>query len=284
MDILDFIKDVGVNLISHYIINKKVAKSKVNETSTPVVIDTGEKPMPYRKQVAVRLLDTIDLLSLNYNKIQLSEISHQLDFLPVSLIEDYFRGEIEPSKKFIEEYAEHYGLNVNWLRHGKGQKFVKYDKFPIYPEAYRQDIDTLEPEQIFFVRSTGENGEAGILLKMTSTKFIVLPRTYYLSSNVGATGQLQIESFYELIKKISAAHYSINGLLLSNIEFSSLFQGEVYAGKVLSDHKQCSYWWDDFLDINHECSISNEYELLYGAEFVEAQNTVRYMQGRKYTL
>jgi transcriptional regulator with XRE-family HTH domain len=217
-------------------------------------------------------------MSRKYEKLSISNICDFLDYTSVNAIDDYFNARTEPSTDFLRKYSDFFGLEYKWLRHGEGNKFIKKNYNPTLPKDYNEHIDFIKPDQIFFIRSKDENGEAGIILRLTDYKFIILPRTYNISDKVGGTGQSQIDSFYDLIKDLSRTYpsHKLSGLQLDRKEFDELFNGEVYPGKYFNGYRQASYWWDDFLDYNHKYPIAKDYEFLYGKGFIEAQRIVRY--------
>lgn len=288
MILYDLTIGVTSNLISNCIDKILEKQKKAVHIDAEIMSVKNEEPLckslTYAEQVANRLQLTKEMMSHRYNILTTSKISNYLNYDSVTLIDDYFQGKQEPTISFLGKYSEYFGLELDWLRHGEGNKYKRYkglNCFPLLPRDYKKQIIEKNPEQIYFVRSKGENGDSGIVLKLSNYKYLILPRTYNVSSHVGGTGQSQIESFFDLIRELSrkSSGYELKGLMLDSNEFLDLFQGELYPGKyfdTFDTFRQLSYWWDDFLDFKHELPIAKDYEHLYGNEFLFAQEIVRY--------
>lgn len=276
-----FLTDILTGITSNYIYNKLANENKNEPKSvnleinvfTDSKVETKNKYL-YNKQLSDRLLLSIDLMSSKHEKLSASSICDYLSFSSVNMIEDYLCGNQEPTSDFLRRYSDYFGIEFKWLRHGEGNKFIKAKSNPKMPSDYKIQIDDINPNHIFLIRSKSKNGEAGIILQLTEFKYLILPKVYNISGEVGGIGQLQLLSFYDLIENLSCAYpiSKLSGLQLNKNEFDELFAGEIYPSKYLCGQK--SFWWDDLLDFEHKYPISKNYEALYGKGFIEAQSII----------
>lgn len=276
------LKDVAIgvvaNLVSNRILEKKVIqtipKQQIDEKEQ---FNEDEEPIAYSKQLSIRLLETIELLSLRFKELSYSKICDYLNWDSVTTVENYFNGTIEATYDFLKKYSDFFGIELHWLRHGEKHKFQILPKHETYATDYEEEIKKLKPQSVIFVRQNSEKGYAGIMLNLSDFKYIILPETYNISSYVGDTGQRQIFSFYKLVKSFSDSFSSFQkkGVILEKDEFDSLFAGILYPGKILDKYRTTNYWWDDLLDVNHKHPIAKDYEYWYGPEFIKAQDVIK---------
>lgn len=284
--------DLIVGIISNLISNKIQKNIEVKEnvsTKEKIKLITQEATLSvpetrsYIEEVAERLNVSIEHLNTREGIITFSLICDFLNWKSVSEIEDYFLGKKEPSLIFLEGYSNFFGIELDWLRHGKGNIFMKLNQPNLSILGCLKYIVELNPEQIYFVRSKCNDGYSGIILKMSNYKYLILPKNYKISSNVGEGGSREIEEFFDLIKSLSLRFggYKLNGLIISEDMFSDLFSGKLYFGKLIKTKSQINYWWDDFLDYEHKMPISINYERFYGVEFIKAQQIVKWRKEKK---
>lgn len=290
MDILyKLIKDIIVGIISKtvtYLFKEKkssVVQNPIMETQSNIeesIRDINiEVPKTHSYAIALgkRLSESMEMLNSDYSKKSLSKICDYINYPSVSELEKYFSGEVEAPREFILKYADNFGLNYNWLRHHEGSPIKLHEFYATRAYEYYEIILNLKPSTIFYVRSESKRGESGIVLKLDEHKYIVFPATFNISSFVGGIGRKQIISFYELIKALKN-HFSFLrnfGLILPEEEFDDLFTGKVYPTKAFECKTLCLHWWDDLLDYDHKYPISQDYERMYGIEFINAQEIIR---------
>lgn len=288
--ILKFIKEVIVGLFGKLvssIINRSNEPKGVepqNEIQTLAISnDTGEHLQKtntssnYSQQLAERLSSSMNMMQLNHKKLTHSKICDSLNYESVSKVEGYFLGRAEAPREFLESYCNFYGIDYQWIRHGEKNPFELLSFHASRAMEYRDKILDLGTSSIFYIRSKSENGDSGIVLKLSEFKYIVLPSTFHISSYVGGEGGKQIVSFYELIKSLTSnfSFFHTFGLVLPEDEFNQLFSGKIYPGKIFESNSLCLHWWDDLLDIYHKFPISKNYENMYGEEFIKAQDIIR---------
>lgn len=281
---LKFVKDILVG-VSGKLISILISKKKANSSISENLI-TNQKieeviivkePSRYSRELGQRFTNSVELMKLNNHTLTYSKICDHLNYKSVSLVEKYFSGEMEASKKFIKKYCDFYGIEYEWLRHGDKNPFQLRSRYVSRIADYREDILNLNAKAIFYVRSGSQNGKSGIVIKLSDQKYLSFPSTFNVSSHVGGEGRKQIVSFYELIKSLTStfSFFQTFGLILTEEEFNDLFNGRIYPQKVFESNIRCLHWWDDLLDIYHKNPISADYEKMYGLEFLKAQEIIK---------
>jgi hypothetical protein len=282
MFIQEIIVGISTNLISDIITNKfnrTKTKNKIlakKRFSVDKSINSDKKN-EYKYEISERLKFSIQLINKLKENITFSFLNEKLLFSSVSEIEDFFLGKKEPTEDFLNKYSKYFGFEVNWLKHGIGNTFKINELYESDPLEYSKAIKALSPIEIYFVRAESEYGNSGIILKLSDFEYLVLKRTYQICSSVGATGKIKLANLYELIKNLSNIKDGINlsGVLLTNEQFSKVFNGNLYFGNIIENIKSMDYWWEDFMDYNHSKPIAMYYEIQYGKEFIEAQKIVK---------
>lgn len=239
------------------------------ETAELIQVDT------YVDQLGERLSLSKELLSSRNERLTYSKIYEYLNYNSVTLIEEYFTGKKEASKKFLIDYADFFGLEYNWLRHGDDNIFKIGKEYPLYPLQYKNTIIELRPVKIFFVRSDSFEGNSGIVIQLTNKKYIILKRTYHISGELGGRGMIQLFRFYKLILELKKVRMNCTGLILKKECFNKLFCGMIYPEKVIEENRKGKYWWDDLLDVDYQYSRKVDYENHYGKAFVDAQYIIK---------
>ncbi|NJO94365.1 MAG: hypothetical protein HC820_08545 [Hydrococcus sp. RM1_1_31] len=231
-----------------------------------------------------RLVYSLELMKQGYeemNGLSVPKIADVLSLEKAGILQDYFDGTQEPSFHFLETYAALFGINQNWLKYGEREPFLTTEKTCLYATEYLNRIKELSPEIIYFIRSDKKEGNSGILLKLSEYKYTYFPKTWYISSHVGSTGETQIFEFYRLIEALKAQKRSVNppyycqGRIVNSKDFNNLFCGKIYPGSIIAFNE--NPWWDDFTDFNQSYAYAQEYEQMYGKEFIKAQETLKYL-------
>lgn len=222
-----------------------------------------------------RLNQYKDILQESNEQYTIPRLAKIMGFSSTGELECYFKGEKEPDFAFLEKFSDVFGINYDWLSEGRGKPFVTDGEH--YPESCYSYIENLNPEKIYFIRSDAKEGFTGIILQINDYKCKIVDGRWHISSYVGAGGQMQIYSMYKLIKRLRENGYSSKcfGRTLGDKDFSLLFSGNILPSLIL-DKYSISYWWNDFMDINPSHPTSKKYEDLYGAEFIKAQEIVKF--------
>ena len=219
---------------------------------------TADSPRSARLRVLLNLLND----GCGADRLTISEIAEQLQLEKVSHLEGYFSGVDEPPIEMLKELADLFCVNSEWLLHGKGVPF--YHLEPFFSEAHESLplIRSTDPEQVFFVRSSSENGECVVVLKYNDWKYHCLSIRCHVSAHVGATGSSQLLSLFSLIEELSkpAPYFHCVGETLKPAEFDKLQNGEYFPGSILRKRGSGSPWWDALLDIHYKHSTHHPYQ------------------------
>jgi hypothetical protein len=225
-----------------------------------------------------RLVYSLQLINedrVESKRLSIAKVAHMLGLERVGILQNYFEGE-EPSFKFLDDYAHTFGIYPNWLKFGDASPFYSSENTCLFATGYLSRIKELSPKVIYFLREDNNFGNSGILLKFSENKFIYFPKTWDISSNGGSTKQRQIFMFYQFIKTLKlegSFNYLCQGQILEKDKFSALFCGRVFPGSVIGG--QDNYWWNDFTDIYCSQEKAQEYEQVYGKEFIKAQEIAK---------
>ena len=256
---------------------------KINEENQQQII-LDKVIIDASSRISQRLNKLLELLNQNRNiEVTISELTEFCGYNKEGDLKKYFDGSEEPTYKEQEYICSCIGANSEWLKHGKGEPFRSQESFETYAENYLKTIINKLPKEIIFIRSRGEDGRAGILLKLNKFKYVFLPKTWNISGCVGSTGQRQINSFRQLIEAVNDLKrtsykfdsISITGNHIEEKDFDDLTCGEIYPGSIVGSYKD--NWWDNLTDINHVWAGASSYEEQYGENFIEAQKIIKYL-------
>lgn len=196
----------------------------------------------------------------------------------------YFQGLACPSFSYLDCLADLLGVEKDWLKDGSAygdRIFTPAPTESFYPSEAIYDIYAAKPSTIYFVLCESEEKEATIILEQSEYKFQAISRGYPLDiDHVGATGQRQILSFIELSKQLfRTKQIHCSGFSVTRRQWEELMSGKVWPGRfpyiAKREGRWLPFWADDLCDINHEYSVSKEYEKKYGAWFVRTQRWVK---------
>jgi transcriptional regulator with XRE-family HTH domain len=213
----------------------------------------------------------------SYGKYTIASLAQLMKLHSVGELESVFLGNREPSFDFIDHFCACFGVNRDWLIEGKSNPFRSSEKTNYDPLEYLSEIENINPERIYFIRSESAIGEVFILLKLADWKYKIVSRVWHISDHVGAGGQSQIFGLYKLILALQKSPHRLNcgGRILREADFDNLLSGNAFPGSIIEFPNQENPWWDDFIDVHHTYPISSSYESWYGKGFMEAQSTVR---------
>lgn len=228
---------------------------------------------------SARLRVLLDLLNqgMTSNKLTVSEIAELLTLEKVSHLEAYFSGADEPPISLLKSMADLFNVSPEWLLHGKGAPFGRSKDF--FPEAVEalELIRSTAPKEVYFVRSSSEQGECLIVLKYSEWRYLHLDTICNVSAHVGATGSSQLLSLFKLIKELTnpeTALYCI-GKTISPSDFDKLLNDESFPASILEKRRTSSSWWDALLDIHYKHSTAEKYKECYGPALVDAHRIIR---------
>lgn len=273
-------------------VNSIASNKEDFETFKKEFINDGElnrilqNKIGYRTEFARRLdyiINSINQCRYPEDKINIEYLCEFLGFSSANELKCYYISDVEPTFPFIDGIAEGLEVNSKWLKNGSGKPFSSQLPPPRYHRAmdYLQDIIDIKPKDIIFVLSNDPKPYLGIVLKINELKYDYFPEYYHFSNHVGAGGQSQILSIYNLINELN-----INKLIddcivriISKEVFEKLFNGEIYTGTVCQGKRPPGYWFDDFLSLYKSQEKKKIYINSYGEAFVECQSIVKAMKG-----
>lgn len=237
----------------------------------------NEQTVPHAKQVASRLQECVLRMSAGLQGMPLvpSKLAESMNLDTVTELEDYLAGKREAPLSFLALFAQRFGVNAHWLKHGDGLPFA-----PESPEtANAFDIEQLatelKPEVLCFVRSLGGCGEAAVVFRLQPLKYCVAASGWTISGHVGTR---PLDELYDLIRSIrrrAGRGYSITGRDVPNDLFTALVRGYLYPAQIVESDHYDSRWWDDFTDVYHQYPIEEDaMHERYGKNFIAAQHLV----------
>lgn len=246
-------------------------------SSAPTQPQPEPRRTPYLRRVSARLMQVFDALRTT-QETRDYELSHVAGFLgmdSVGELESYFYSEKEATLGFLDHFADTFGVNSEWLKHGQGQPFHHADPYHLMPEDYHPLIRAFSPETVFFARSTDQEGTTVVVLKLEEWRYFTLPNFWHVSSTVGDTGKAQLISLCHLLKKLQADGQWIRCCQVEESTFDELFHGKAFPGSILEDNRNRSHWCVDLTDVSGRHAPAANYEKMYGPEFIKAQQIIR---------
>lgn len=215
----------------------------------------------------------------SYSQFTIPQLAQIMKLHKVSELENVFIGQDEPTFQFINDFCETFGVNKNWLTEGKEHPFSNNDQTKSNPLCYFENIESINPKGIYFIRANTDTAQTFILLKISNWKYKILHRTWHISGHVGAGGRSQLLSFYMLINKLRGEkdfYMRCGGLTLEENDFNALNLGNKFPGKFIDTGRSEDPWWDDLTDINHRYPIAENYEFWHGKSFIKAQEIIKW--------
>ncbi|HFL2484322.1 TPA: hypothetical protein ACG3H9_002370 [Clostridioides difficile] len=264
-----------INLLSY---NEKNNLEKLNNaiSNNKEFSEFLNKNIIYKTEFAKRLDYIVSLLNQgnSYVNVNLELLGEFLGFESVNELKCYYNKCEYPTYKFIDTLAENLGINKSWLKNGNGKIFKQRLEITFMNDNYFDIIKEKNPQDII-IALLNKNNEAklGLILRINNFKY---EYSNYLNivCNPGETGKNQIFSIYKLIKDLK--FYKMPTIYeLSEIDFDSIFSGELYPGIVTVKGKNELWWVDDFLDINYHQNSKINYQNNYGEYFIHCQNIVK---------
>jgi len=206
--------------------------------------------------------------------IDLIEHYSELDLLKIEL------NEQECPSSLIEKVSVLTGAEVNWIKHGEGKKYL-VESLPYYaPEISNKTIEINNPKELYFCLNT-DNFDMYLIVKCNENKWIKYYFDYSLDfwdwyGDLHYIPQIfnQLKSIYESFDKSGCW---VRGRTYNNKNFQLLENSEDnFLGNLLEKlPKQGENWIDDIRDIHHRYPISDRYESIYGAWFIDMQKYFR---------
>lgn len=235
---------------------------------------------PFARQVGARLQEV--LMRMNDGlwgaPVTLSKLAEMMGLLTVGELEDHFSGRTEAPLPFLDGFASRFGIDADWLKHGKGTPFATHSTGTFSPLDLEKFAKGLAPEIMYLVRNTGGTGELCVVYQIRKWQFHVIPTAWMISGLVGQHGERMLEDLYHLIRRLrdnAFRGYQIMGRDVPDDVYSAMVRGIIYPAQVVDRREHSSQWWDDFTDVKRVYSIAeNNGYARYGQFFLDAQDRV----------
>jgi len=265
----------------------------LSKVTSGVGFNCGTRLKAARKQIGYKPSEIVDILGLK----------SETEYLQME------SGKIDVSNEVIQKYADTFGLNMAWIKHGSSLSMMNrlnpyakvYDE--CNPSYIRHELDIWSEEgienalkKIFFTQPQHlylcvepENPRCLILLGQYSRHYW---KIYDLNSLDFWELGWQFDAKYipfirPFLKKLQErAGFSLSGLYANNNNMIKLYCGNTYPGSVVKDilvyeHKtfnskysNISHWPTDIIDIRYKNSSKSTYKKWYGDWFVKSQNCI----------
>lgn len=237
-------------------------------------------------QIAGRLRKACQLIRRSdHHVFSTAVFAEALGMQTVSDFESRLTGKVEADFAWIVRFTETFGVNAEWIKSGIGQPFATTLALLGDPRRYQELIEMLQPQEIYFVRSSGPVGEITMVFGWAEKKYLVAADMWHLSDCVGSGGARSIVEFYEFLRNMETTFRMTlrpKGHVVAPGVFDDLIEGRVYPRTVLIGKE--APWWDDFIDIEHRWPIAKNYEKQWGPGFTFAQGIVRHALAKKTSM
>lgn len=259
-------------------------RKRETKPAEPAALATVTPAAKKTHATSLRMRQVVDLMNVGRrDPWTVAHFAERLKLERPGELEQILDGTVEPTFEVLEAFSKLTGANAGWLKFGTQQPFSSEEWNDLYPDACLARIRELAPKQTFMVRCKDAAGRSGFLLRLDDLKFVVLRRTWHISSEVGGTGQGQLLSFYHAMKTLSTGstrdYGHPCGQILDEPTFDRLLAGTIYPGSAIQANNN-NLWWDDFTDIEHKNYGAEHYEARYGPEFLAAQKIVCWRLGQ----
>lgn len=215
----------------------------------------------------------------NEKKINIEYLGEFLGFSSVNELMKYYKNDEEPSYKFCEEIACKLGVSAEWLKNGEFGQNIFTTTLPIIYDA-KKILENMEKKdycEIKFVISEDESRRRILIArKYNELKYEYYPCEFVFNSCVGGTGNSQLLSLYNFLhdfRNNGGNIFEVYGV--TKEIFYEILDGKTYCGSIEKyPLKGQLNILDDFLDVKHKYYRTEEYEEMYGADFLEIQKIV----------
>lgn len=226
--------------------------------------------------VASRLKNVLEIIneySSNGTHITPEKVTQLLGLHSTVDVEICFSGRAEPTKEFLDLFADLFNVNKDWLHFGQSFPFKSQEIYKPNPLDYFRRMQEIKPETVYFVRENAGVFRTAILVQ-TGQRFFLFPNTPHISRHVGKNGERSMRQFYELIKAFQKVdqNHALIGIQISEQNYQQLVEGVIYPGNIRYLGVQDN-WPNDFVDLNSQVAI-DEYSRLYDEDFAIAQKIV----------
>ena len=204
-------------------------------------------------------------------KYNTERIADFLGYDSVNELKKYYINSNEPDYTTIDFIAGKMGVNADWFKFGNGEPFETnlpwlHDATEIFKNS------SMVEEYCFAMLDVAVRPELVVIRKINEIKYDFFPRPFTFHADVGAGGQYELLTVYQMLKRLNQENRMPLGVYkMKENRFNDLLSGKMYPGMVI-DEEYCNYLLDDFISFNEE-KISKYLEW-YGSAFVNAGKCV----------
>ncbi|WP_322976613.1 Arc family DNA-binding protein [Acinetobacter pittii] len=214
-------------------------------------------------EVATRLVDCLRMTNeITSPNLTPSKVAELLGEESAAKFSDYFTGISEPSFNELEKFANFFGVNEGWLKHGNLPKFnVDYFRMSLNPEIAISELLNLnnkfkdKPICIYLIRNQTKAGELLIIRKYSDWNVDVLTTPMHISNEIGAGGFGMLKSFFVTLRILyqlytSTSHkntVNVRGYIVRNDKFDDISEGMLHPLTLLKNQTN-NTWWEDIWD------------------------------------
>ena len=220
-----------------------------------------EPPERQREQVGKRLNRLLHMLNEGQQlyKFTISEMASHLRLNTAGDLESYFLGEHEAPFELLDQIADTFGVNPEWLKFGHGTEPFKR---AFHNEKLLELLKTVKAEMVYFVRELDETGSATVFFKINKWKYEGIRHYWHVSDKVGATGERQLFELWQVLDKIE--------------KNSNLFRKLLWPGSTISCLLACvaKSFQEQFLKVTNDITAIGSTILLISIINTQSQKTV----------
>lgn len=199
------------------------------------------------------------------------------EFLPIESQREYEAIESRSKEvplKLLETISSISGINLEWLKHEKGNR---YNVEAIYLNPIEKGIEycfKLNPQE-FFLTLDKKRLHVGLIVQTSKYRYQVLESGVTLDFWNWVESYWAIPAFYNFLKKLSDPWHDIDGVFLPTKYDKQLYDGEIHflTARRNSDRGGGDLVYD-ILDIDHTRTDIFPYSKIYGGNWMDRVHAV----------
>lgn len=268
-------QNAAILQILEKVLNSDIAVSKLTIVESlkniEMLLNSKDFQFDNGSLIASRLNECLKVTNeISNAKLTPSKVAEKMAEESSTKFTNYFSGASQPTFFELEEFANFFGVNSDWMKHGNLPKFnVKYDRLSTNPEEAIKEIlnislceitdlssqSSLRPTDIYLVRKDSEAGEFLIVRKFNDWVVDVIKTPIHVSDVIGSGGESMLKSLFVTLKFLYELYINsrlencvfVKGYIVSPSEFSNLSEGIIHPLSILQNIP-ANTWWEDIWD------------------------------------
>lgn len=198
------------------------------------------------------------------------KIAELMGYESDSEITNYFYGIQKPSFKVLDNLANFFYINSEWLKNGSGKIFKVYsDRLSLDPINAVQELigsnptlesndlnnKTKKTQTLYLIRSSSKAGEFLVARKYNDWQIDISNYPIHISDQIGAGGTSMLKSLFVtleiLYKRFYVGKYgrdmTIVGCIIDEKSISDMLKGSIHPSTILRNIHN-NPWWEDLWD------------------------------------